>query len=57
MTFNEQLQWLVQMASIPGFKAQAWHRAKELASCESGLWPEMDKRLAEAMRQQQEKPE
>jgi hypothetical protein len=51
MTFNEQLQWLITMAKQPGWKAHAWHRAKELAACESGLWPQMDERLKEAMRE------
>jgi hypothetical protein len=50
MTFNDQLQWLITMARTPGWKAYAWHRAKEMAADDSGLWPEIDKRLEEAMR-------
>lgn len=49
MTFNDQLTWLIQMAKMPGAKDHAWRRAKELATDDSGLWPEIDKRLAEAM--------
>lgn len=36
--FNFHLRWLVTMAKNPGFKAHAWHRAKQLESDESGLW-------------------
>lgn len=52
--YQAQLAWLIQMAKMPGAKDHAWRRAKELATDDSGLWPEIDKRLAEAM--QQEKP-
>lgn len=47
--YQAQLAWLIQMAKMPGAKDHAWRRAKELAADESGLWPEIDKRLAEAM--------
>jgi hypothetical protein len=56
--YQAQLAWLIQMAKNPGSKDHAWYRAKELAACRSELWPEMDKRLEEAMAaQQQEKRE
>lgn len=28
--YETELKHLIRMASIPGFKAHAWHRAKEL---------------------------
>lgn len=51
MTYQQQLDWLVTMASNPGAKAHAWHRAKELAADKSGLWLDIDKRLTEAMKE------
>lgn len=52
MTFNEQLQWLITMARTPGWGQYAWGRAKELAACDSGLWPDIHTRLKEAMQEQ-----
>ncbi len=36
--YQETLAWLVHLAKQPGWKAQAWHRAKELESCPTHLW-------------------
>ena len=36
--YQETLEWLVHLAKQPGWKAQAWHRAKELESCSTHLW-------------------
>lgn len=49
--YEEMLSHLIEMARIPGFKAQAWHRAKELAACRTGLYADIDKALAAAMKE------
>ena len=36
--YKRHLEWLITMAKNPGFKGQAWHRAKELDADPSGLW-------------------
>jgi hypothetical protein len=36
--YQETLEWLVHLAKQPGWKAQAWHRAKELENCSTHLW-------------------
>jgi hypothetical protein len=54
--YDEMLSHLIEMARIPGWKAQAWHRAKELASCRSGLWTDIDKALTAAMQSPSESP-
>ena len=36
--YQETLAWLVHLAKQPGWKAQAWHRAKELEACPTHLW-------------------
>jgi len=36
--YQRHLDWLITMAKSPGFKGQAWHRAKELDANPSGLW-------------------
>lgn len=46
---EEQFSWLLTMARNPASKAHAWHRAKELAADESGLYAGFDLRLQEAM--------
>ena len=38
LLYQETLEWLVHLAKQPGWKAQAWHRAKELESCSTHLW-------------------
>jgi hypothetical protein len=47
--FQRQLDHLVRMAAIPGFKAHAWARAKELGSSPPFLGMELA--LVEAMRE------
>ena len=44
------LAHLVWMASIPGSKAHAWHRAKEMAAMCPEMWGDLPQRLMEAMR-------
>lgn len=36
--YETELMHLIKMASIPGFKEYAWHEAKRLDACASGLW-------------------
>ena len=36
--YAETLAHLVVMAKTPGWKGQAWHRAKELEACPTYLW-------------------
>ena len=38
LLYAETLEWLVYLAKQPGWKAQAWHRAKELEACPTHLW-------------------
>lgn len=39
--FARQLAHLVSLASTPGWREHAWHRARELEDDESGLWQGM----------------
>lgn len=36
--YQRHLEWLITMAKNPGFKGQAWHRAKELDADPSKLF-------------------
>lgn len=36
--FQTQLQHLIKLAKMPGWKEQAWHRAKELDKDQTGLY-------------------
>ena len=36
--YEKQLAHLVKLASNPAIKEYAWHRAKELERCETGMW-------------------
>jgi hypothetical protein len=36
--YAETLAHLVNLAKQPGWKGQAWHRAKELEACPTRLW-------------------
>ncbi len=47
--FEVQLAHLVKLARVPGAKAHAWHRAKELEAEASGRWAGMSTKLREAM--------
>lgn len=52
LTYQDHLTHLITMASNPGFKAHAWHRAKELDADRSGLWRGIAADLERAMRSQ-----
>jgi hypothetical protein len=45
---EEQFSWLLTMARNPGFKAQAWHRAQELAASDP-MYRDFPERLTLAM--------
>lgn len=47
--FRHQLQRLTELAQNPGWKAYAWHRAKELDAEPSGLFKGMADALKAAM--------
>lgn len=47
--FDRQLQNLIRLAQSPGWKAYAWHRAKELDADRSGLFRGMADALKAAM--------
>jgi hypothetical protein len=53
--FQHQLNHLAKLASNPGFKAHAWHRAKELDACKSNLWVGMTEALTLTITGGQEK--
>jgi hypothetical protein len=48
--YASMLDHLIAMARIPGMKAYAWERAKELAQ-DRALYPEIDKALTKAMKE------
>lgn len=48
---EEQFSWLLMMAKTPGFKAQAWLRAQELAASDP-MYRDFPKQLTEAMKPQ-----
>ena len=47
--YENQLAHLIQMASNPGTKEYAWHRALELERCETGMWNGIAQELKERM--------
>lgn len=47
--YEAALQHLIKMAKTPGFKEYAWHRAKEMEKCESGMWAGIASDLQQAM--------
>lgn len=47
--YERQLEHLIQLAGRPGWKAYAWHRAKELDADPSGLWRGLSEALKAAM--------
>ena len=53
--YQETLQWLVHLAKQPGWKAQAWHRAKELEACPSHLWLGITQDLINTMKAHNER--
>lgn len=48
--FEQQLQHLIQLASVPGWRAYAWARAQELDGDQSCLWTGIAQALVVAMR-------
>jgi hypothetical protein len=50
--YAETLDWLVHLAQHPGWKAQAWHRAKELEACPTHLWVGITTDLIDRMKAQ-----
>ena len=48
--YQETLAWLVYLAKQSGWKAQAWHRAKELESCATHLWIGITQDLIQQMK-------
>jgi len=53
--YDRTLAHLITMAGNPGFKAHAWHRAKELDSDISGLYRGIKDDLVKFMAAQKEK--
>lgn len=47
--YDHQLAHLIRLAELPGWKAYAWHRAKELDADSSGLWTGIAEALKTAM--------
>jgi hypothetical protein len=52
LTYQDHLTHLIVMANMPGAKAHAWHRAKELDADQSGMWTGIAADLERAMRSQ-----
>jgi hypothetical protein len=48
--YASMLAHLIAMARLPGWKAYAWERAKELAQ-DRALYPDIDKALTAAMKE------
>lgn len=49
--YETDLAHLITMASIPGFKEHAWHQAKRLDACSTGMWAGIADALVAAMRE------
>lgn len=47
--YETQLSHLIRLASDPGFKDHAWHQAKQLEACSSGLFQNLSTDLKAAM--------
>lgn len=47
--YDKALAHLIKLAKTPGFKEYAWHRAKELESCRTGMWAGISEDLKQAM--------
>jgi hypothetical protein len=52
LLYAETLDWLVHLAQNPGWKAHAWHRAKELEACPTRLWVGITTDLIDRMKAQ-----
>lgn len=53
--YQKQLNHLTWLALSPGWKAYAWHRAKEIEA-EGGMWAGMSTDLKQSVLQSQTKP-
>ena len=51
--YDKALAHLIKLAKTPGFKEYAWHRAKEMERCETGMWAGIAQELKERMLAQQ----
>ena len=51
--YEKQLAHLIKLASNPATKEHSWSRAKELESCETGMWAGIAQELKERMLAQQ----
>lgn len=47
--FQTQLEHLIVLAKHPGWRAQAWHRAKVLDADQSGMYAGLAEALTKAM--------
>ena len=47
--YESALAHLIKLAKTPGWKEYAWHRAKELESCKTGMWQGIAADLKQAM--------
>lgn len=47
--YDKALAHLIKLAKTPGFKDYAWHRAKEMERCETGMWAGIAADLKQAM--------
>ena len=52
--FKIQLDHLIELAKLPGWKAHAWHRAQELDADHSGLFQGITEALTQAMKSESE---
>lgn len=48
--YQRQLDWLITMSKVPGFKAHAWKRAQDLSADQSGMFTGISEALTLAMR-------
>ena len=48
--YQRTLDHLILMASTNGWKAQAWHRAKEMDADPTGIWRGISKDLTDRMK-------
>lgn len=47
--YDKALANLIKLAKTPGWKEYAWHRAKEMERCETGMWAGIAADLKQAM--------
>ena len=54
--YDKALANLIKLAKTPGWKEYAWHRAKELEQCETGMWHGIAEDLKRHMLAKQSSP-